>query len=144
LEGFQCFGKHCTCLLVCNCCVWYNGKNEFLYTVKQIDSTGIIIWLSVHYIGHFEVTSTRMQTDEKVQCVRNHNNDTTFSAMWWPWLCCFWGSHSWKHPHWLWILRAILVGGSWQCVHCNPHGGSISGSISLPVTFLEYERYNNS
>jgi len=122
--------------------VVYDIMVKMLYcnSVKQIELRGVFIWLFVHYIGHFEVTSTRMQTDEKGQCVWNHSNDVTFPAMWWPWLCCFRGSDARKHPHRLWILRAILVGCPWQCVHCNPHGGSISGSISLPVTFLECER----
>ncbi|KAG5048600.1 hypothetical protein JHK85_009703 [Glycine max] len=43
--------------------------------------------------------------------------------------------HTWKHPHWFWILRAILVGCPWECVHCNPHGGSISGSILFFMNF---------
>lgn len=88
------------------------------------------IWLCLHayYLGHIEVRFTRKQTDEKRQCVRNHNNDYTFPLMRWTWICCFRRWHTWEHPHWLWILWTILVDRPWQCFYCNPYGGSISGS----------------
>ena len=135
MEGFQCFGKHCTCLLICYCYLWHNGKwehiNKLIILRKYIERTHSVkfdyICMCVDYLGYIEVLSTRKQTDEKGQYVRNHNNDNTFPAMRWPWLCCFRRWHAGEHPHRLWILRAILVGRPWQCFHCSPHGWSISG-----------------